>query len=143
MEIKKNYDIECNVAHVLNIIGEKWTLLIAHNIIKKELTFKELREILTNIPTNLLSNRLKILEKNEIITSVMYSKHPPRYKYKITEKGKDLKPLIYSMILWGEKYLGECKATIRTKTDKRVNISLTEEDTGEKIEFDDVYITEN
>ena len=59
--MKKKYEIPCNIAQTLNIIGDRWTLLIVHEIFLGKKSYKELEEKLTGIATNLLSSRLKEL----------------------------------------------------------------------------------
>lgn len=107
--MKNQYNIPCNIAQTLNIIGDKWTLLIIHEILLGACTYKEIHEKLEGIPTNLLSERLKNLEKDGLITLVLYQKHPPRYEYILTEASKDLTDVFHSLILWGEKYVKKCK----------------------------------
>lgn len=103
--MKKQYDIECNIAQTLNIIGDKWTLLILHAIKSHFQTYKELHENLPGIPTNLLSNRLKTLCEDHLLECELYSKHPPRYRYSLTEKSQDLDDIYNALIIWGDKHL--------------------------------------
>lgn len=121
--MKNGYELECNIAQTLNLIGDKWSLLILHEILLGHGTYKEIQEKLEGIPTNLLATRLKELEQNKLIQVEQYSEHPPRYRYLVTESGEDLKDIFYSIILWGEKHLGtkcykklahkKCKQTIQ------------------------------
>ncbi|HHT96788.1 MAG TPA: helix-turn-helix transcriptional regulator [Clostridiales bacterium] len=106
--MKNPYEIPCNIAQTLNIIGDKWTLLILRQIMKGKYTFKEILDGLDKIPTNLLSNRLKSLEADGIVVTKLYSKHPPRYEYNLTESGMDLVDVFNSLIIWGEKHLEKC-----------------------------------
>lgn len=110
--MKVTYDLECNLAQTLNILGDRWTMLVLHRISKNKNTFKELQESLDSIPTNILSNRIKLLEENELIYSELYNEHPPRYKYMLTQKGKDFNHVFNSMILWANKYLDNCNRTL-------------------------------
>ncbi|WP_242850073.1 winged helix-turn-helix transcriptional regulator [Clostridium polynesiense] len=111
--LKSSYDFQCNLAQTLNIIGDKWTLLVLHRIYNNKSTFKELQQDLKPIPTNILSDRIKALEKHELIISVLYNEHPPRYKYRVTEKGRDFRHVFNAMILWANKYLDMCSKTVR------------------------------
>jgi len=106
--MKIQYNIPCNIAQSLNIIGDKWTLLILHQILIGSETYKDLQDELVGIPTNLLSQRLKTLEEDELIEKELYETHPPRYRYTLTEKGYDLDDVFNSIILWGEKHLNTC-----------------------------------
>lgn len=115
--MKITYDMQCNLAQTLNIVGEKWTLLVLHRIFKNINTYKELQVALSPIPTNILSSRLKVLEENGLVKTELYSKHPPRYKYTLTEKGEDFRDVFYSMILWSKKHLNEgCNKTVCHET---------------------------
>lgn len=106
--MKKQYDLPCNIALTLNLIGDKWTLLILHAIQSGRHTYKELQEALPGIPTNLLSNRLKELENDQFIQCSLYQNHPPRYQYELSERGSDLKDIYNVIALWGEKHLQNC-----------------------------------
>jgi DNA-binding HxlR family transcriptional regulator len=59
--MKGTYDFKCNLAQTLNIVGDKWTLLVLHRILNNKNTFKELQEALKPIPTNILSDRIKLI----------------------------------------------------------------------------------
>ncbi len=113
--MKRAYDLDCNLAEVLNIFGDKWTMLILHRILKGKNTFKEIEDNLEAIPTNILSNRLKFLEEKGLVYQELYNEHPPRYKYYPSEKGKDFLPVLNSMIIWGSKNLDTCKRHIVDK----------------------------
>jgi DNA-binding HxlR family transcriptional regulator len=104
----KQYNLHCNIAQTLNIIGDRWSLLILHQMFLGNETFNEIKDRLEGIPTNLLSERLKALEADELIERSIYQSHPPRYKYVLTEKGFDLEDVFNSLILWGQKYLNTC-----------------------------------
>lgn len=106
--MKIQYNLPCNIAQTLNIIGDKWTLLILHRISSGCETYKDIQDGLDGIPTNLLSERLKTMEADELITRTLYQTHPPRYKYTLTEKGLDLSDVFNSLIIWGEKHLNKC-----------------------------------
>ena len=105
---KPQYNIQCNIAQTLNIIGDKWSLLILHRLLIGYETYKEIFDGLEGIPTNLLSGRLKTLEHDELLYKELYQDHPPRYKYSLTEKGMDLVDVFNSLVLWGEKHLTKC-----------------------------------
>ena len=101
MAMKNLYDLPCNIAQTLNIIGDKWTLLILRQIMMGQDTYSKMQQKLEGIPSNLLSNRLKCLEDDGLITSNLYQAHPPRYRYVLTDSGKDLSDVFNSIILWG------------------------------------------
>ncbi|NLK21064.1 MAG: helix-turn-helix transcriptional regulator [Epulopiscium sp.] len=121
--MKNQYNIPCNIAQTLNIIGDKWTLLILRQLSKGQDTYSALMENLEGISSNLLSNRLKDLEKDGIITPALYQKHPPRYRYILTESGEDLDDVFNSIIIWGEKHLKEChKELVHSSCNHKVEL---------------------
>lgn len=111
--MKNQYNLPCNIAQTLNVIGDKWTLLILHQLMIGHDTYKEIQEGLDKIPSNLLSERLKGLESDGLITAELYQHHPPRYRYLLTESGMDLEDIFYSIILWGDKHLEVCNKQLQ------------------------------
>jgi DNA-binding HxlR family transcriptional regulator len=111
--VKGNYNFKCNLAQTLNIVEDKWTLLVLHRISNGRNTYKELQEVLSPIPTNILSKRLKTLEENGLIKAELYSEHPPRYAYLLTEKGRDFRHVFNSIIIWSNKYLDSCNRNVK------------------------------
>jgi len=94
----------CPVSCLLEIIGDKWTLLVVRDLLFGKHTFKELQASPEKIPTNTLSNRLKKLEASGLVRRELYQENPKRYVYHLTEKGVDLQPIMQSMMLWSNKY---------------------------------------
>ena len=95
----------CPVARALDVIGERWSLLILRDLFRKgPLRFQELESGLGGVAPNTLSARLKALEGQGVIATRLYEKHPPRYEYFLTEKGNALGPVIKALYAWGEKY---------------------------------------
>jgi len=100
------YRIEdCPVARALDVIGEKWSLLILRDLFRKgPLRFQGFEQSLTGIAPNTLSARLKSLEAQGVIETRIYERHPPRYEYFLTEKGRALGPVLKALYNWGETY---------------------------------------
>ncbi|TFE00524.1 winged helix-turn-helix transcriptional regulator [Jeotgalibacillus salarius] len=122
--MKATYDLPCNIAQTLNIIGDRWTLLIVHEILTGRKTFSEMKKGLNGISSNLLSDRLKYLESSGLISASLYSDHPPRYEYNLTESGQDLEDVFNAIILWGRANLDKCyKKLIHEKCRTEVNIA--------------------
>ncbi|WP_068267955.1 winged helix-turn-helix transcriptional regulator [Caviibacter abscessus] len=140
---KIRYDMPCNLAQTLNLIGDKWTMLILFNILHGLMTYKELQDKLTNIPTNLLARRLKELVSDEFLSLEMYQSNPPRYNYLPTEKTKELKSIFYAFAIWGEKNLNNesCFWNIVNKNGHKIEFSLIDTVTNEKINTDDLVST--
>lgn len=94
----------CPVARTLDIIGDRWTLLIIRDIFDRKRKFTELLESLPGISSNLLADRLKKLEDHDILTRRFYTSHPPRAEYWFTDKGKALGRIVSAMRDWGEEW---------------------------------------
>jgi DNA-binding HxlR family transcriptional regulator len=94
----------CPVARTLDVVGERWTMLVLRELSWGRKRFSELLEALAGISTNLLSDRLKRLEENGMVERVFYSDHPPRAQYKLTSKGKAFVPVLIAMRKYGEEW---------------------------------------
>ena len=93
------------MARALDVIGEKWSLLVLRDLFRKgPLRFQQLEEGLDGVAPNTLSARLKTLESAGIIASRPYETHPPRNEYFLTDKGKALGPVLRALHNWGEHY---------------------------------------
>jgi DNA-binding HxlR family transcriptional regulator len=101
----KSNNKQCPVAKALDIVGEKWTLLILRDFfLHGARRFQDLHDSLTGIASNTLSARLKLLEKQGILERHSYSDFPPRFEYALTNKGKDLSAVVKALHGWGVKY---------------------------------------
>lgn len=129
--MKPKYNLPCNIAQSLNIIGDRWTLLVIHEILTGRTTFNEIKKALNGISANLLSERLKLLEAEGLVTVKLYSNHPPRYQYMLTKSGEDLEHVFHSFIIWGTKHLDQCyKKLVDTSTGDEVEIAYYSKRTG-------------
>jgi DNA-binding HxlR family transcriptional regulator len=96
---------DCPVARALDVVGEKWSLLILRDLFRKgPLRFQQFEAGLPGVAPNTLSARLKRLEEQGVIATRLYESHPPRYEYFLTEKGKALGPVLKALHRWGERY---------------------------------------
>src|SRR5919206_136854 len=84
------YGQACPVARSLDLLGERWTLLIVRDLLRGRRRFQDLIESLPGIAPNVLSDRLKLLEECGIVSRRFYSEHPPRAEYVLTDKGGEL-----------------------------------------------------
>jgi DNA-binding HxlR family transcriptional regulator len=92
------------VAYTLDIIGERWTILILRDLfLKGSRRFQDFQESLRGVAPNTLSARLKALEANGLIVRRVYSEHPPRLEYHLTEKGRTLGPVLKVLREWGQR----------------------------------------
>ncbi|NQV84962.1 MAG: helix-turn-helix transcriptional regulator [Rhodospirillales bacterium] len=99
----KLFDMNCPVAKTLDVVGERWTLLILRDLfLFGPRRFKDFELSLNGIAPNTLSARIKVLEGQGIIVSRPYSDHPPRSEYALTDKGEALGPVLTALKEWGE-----------------------------------------
>lgn len=104
--VDNNFDrSSCPVANVLDLFGDKWTLLIVRDLILGKIRYGEFAQSAEGIPSNILSNRLKRLEQTGIVVKTLYCKKPLRYQYELTDKGRNLQPVLESMVDWAIKYM--------------------------------------
>ena len=96
---------KCPVSCVLDLLGDKWTLLLVRDLLLGKGTYTEFQQSPEGIPTNILAERLKRLQLAEIIEKLPYQERPLRYRYQLTEKGRDLYPVLSAMIDWGNRYV--------------------------------------
>lgn len=94
---------QCGVTKTLKIIGSKWTMLIIHHLFDGTKRFGELEKSLTGISSKTLSERLKDLETEGIITKKIYAEIPLHVDYTLTKKGQSLTEIFDKMREWGEK----------------------------------------
>ena len=133
--MKTRYNLPCNIAQTLNIIGDRWTLLILHEILIGQNTFNNIKKALDGISSNLLSERLKELEEQGLVLSELYSAHPPRYQYTLTDKGEALEPVFNSLLVWGSSHLDPCyKQLIDPATGEELEIGYYSKKTGKRAE---------
>jgi DNA-binding HxlR family transcriptional regulator len=93
----------CSIAKSLEVIGERWSLLIVRDVMNGNRRFGEIQASL-GIARNVLSARLQRLVNEDILERRAYSESPPRYEYFLTEKGLDLWPALIALLNWGDRY---------------------------------------
>ena len=108
----KEFRSKCPIASGLDILGDKWTLLVIRDLFRGMEKFGDFAASPEKIKTNILTDRLKWLEENEILQKKPYQVKPTRYQYVLTEKGRDLRPILWAIALWGETHIeGTFKVT--------------------------------
>ncbi len=95
--------VRCPVASALDIVGDRWTLLIVRDLLRGQTRFTQLRRSVEGVTTSLLSDRLKLLEREGIIERRFYSDHPPRAEYVLTKKGHGLGVIVGALSVWGQE----------------------------------------
>src|SRR5579885_3321122 len=95
----------CAIANSLDIVGDKWSLLVVRDLLHGKRTYGELANSPERIPTNILADRLKRLEGAGIVAGVPYQEHPVRYAYALTPKGRDLGDVLLAFVRWGKRHI--------------------------------------
>ena len=95
---------ECPVATTVALIGSKWKLLIIRNLLQRPWRFNELKRDLTGISQKVLTDSLRSMEEDGLITRTIYPEVPPRVEYALSDLGQTLKPILNSMVEWGNAY---------------------------------------
>jgi DNA-binding HxlR family transcriptional regulator len=104
-ESDANSRSDCPVTCVLDILGDKWTLVVVRDLLIGKHRYNEFMESPEGIPSNILADRLKRLESAGIVKRDQYQERPPRSEYFLTTKGADLQPVLFAMVEWGRRYL--------------------------------------
>ena len=102
----------CPIANTLDIIGDKWTLLIIRDAFAGKKNLQRISGVPENIPTNILANRLKRLHAFDILKKEPYQQHPVRFAYRLTAKGRALRPILDTVLDWGLTHIQHTKAKI-------------------------------
>lgn len=94
----------CPVATTVQMIGSKWKLLIIRNLLARPWRFNELRKDLEGISQKVLTDSLRSMEDDGIVTRTAYPEVPPRVEYALSELGESMRPIIKAMEIWGLNY---------------------------------------
>lgn len=94
----------CPVETTLVLIGNKWKILVLRELLDDTKRFSELQRSITNISQKVLTQNLRAMEKDGLITRKVYAEVPPRVEYTLSDLGDTLKPVIEVLGNWGSKY---------------------------------------
>jgi DNA-binding HxlR family transcriptional regulator len=103
--VPKRYGQACPVAKSLELVGDRWTLLLIRDLLRGPRRFQDFQESLAGIPPNILSDRLKLMEEHALVTRRFYSEHPPRAEYVLTDKGRELRMVVGALAAWGSRHV--------------------------------------
>lgn len=110
----KRYGQQCPVAKSLELVGDRWTLLLVRDLLRGARRFADFHVSLPGIPPNILSHRLKLMEEHGLVTRRLYSEHPPRAEYELTPRGQELGVVIAALASWGTRHVHPKAALIHT-----------------------------
>lgn len=100
-----NNNVICPVDATLSLIGGKYKSLILWHLVNNTLRFGELRKTIPNATPKMLTQQLRELEKDNLITRTVYPVIPPKVEYNLSDLGKSIKPILIAMYAWGTDYL--------------------------------------
>ncbi|MBD5515433.1 MAG: helix-turn-helix transcriptional regulator [Lachnospiraceae bacterium] len=104
MKTKAEWPLECPVATTVQLIGNKWKLLIIRNLLVRPWRFGELQKDLSGISQKVLTDCLRTMEADGIIIRKVYAEVPPRVEYSLSELGESMHPILTAMEDWGNSY---------------------------------------
>ena len=132
MRRKSLQKMHCPIARTLDRVGEWWSMLILRDALHGYARFEEFRESLGVAP-NILTTRLASLVEAGFLEKRQYSEHPPRYEYVPTQRGRDFRPVLLSLMAFGNRHFapeGAMVEVVNTKTGKPADIGVFDRATG-------------
>ena len=118
------YNQTCPIARTLDIVGDRWTLLIVRDLFMGETRFNQFLASSPGLPPKLLADRLKRLVERGLVRRVIYSQHPLRAEYRLTEDGQTLAPVIEAIVRWGLDHCFEDEPEARAAVIERISSEL-------------------
>ncbi|MGF1661867.1 MAG: winged helix-turn-helix transcriptional regulator [Kineosporiaceae bacterium] len=106
---RTEYDMYCAVARTLEVVGERWTLLVVRELLTGPKRYADLRSGLPGIATNMLADRLRSLQAAGVVTRRALPAPAASVVYELTERGRELKPVLQAMAAWGRPLLGDLR----------------------------------
>lgn len=138
MSIAAYAEKNCSIAKPLSFLGERWTVLVLRDLFLGRRRFDDIQASL-GVATNVLSARLATLTEEGIVERRRYSEHPERFEYVLTEKGRDLQPLLLALLAWGDRYTAENKPMEVVHGDHAFHMVPTCSECGEPIDTHNVH----
>lgn len=137
MKTKSFAGMRCSVAGALEIIGDRWTLLLLRDLGLGLSRYDDFRNS-CGIPTTTLSKRLQSLEAHGVVERTRYSERPPRYEYHLTEKGRDLWKVTTALREWGDRwdasgYGAPAVEVVDCETGQELRLALVDPKTGQVV----------
>jgi DNA-binding HxlR family transcriptional regulator len=137
--LKRTYEGQnCSIARALEVVGERWTMLIVRDALQGLRRFDEFHRSL-GIARKVLAERLRRLVDEGILERVRYQERPERYEYRLTSKGRDLHVALVGLRQWGDEYCSEKPPLLaRTKRDKKSVIAALIPKRSDHLRLDEV-----
>ena len=120
------YNQDCPIARTLDVIGDRWTLIIIRDLFLGRNRFNEFRQSKPRISPKLLSERLKRLEEQGLVERALLDGYPPRAEYRLTPKGRSLFPVLFAIGTWGFEHLFADEPELRVEVDQFLRSTVPE-----------------
>ncbi len=137
----KQYNQSCPVAKTLEVIGDRWTLLVVRDLLRGTQRFQDLLDTLPGIAPNILSARLKLMEEHGLIRRRLYSDHPPRAEYALTGRGRELGMVVGALAAWGGRHVHRETQLVHAGCGHPVSVGYYCPDCKEGVRGADVTVT--
>ena len=122
--LKRDYEGQiCSIARALELVGDRWTLLVVRDLVLGLSRFDQLLDSL-GIASNVLTDRLHRLVDEGIVERVRYSERPERFEYHLTKKGRELGVALLALMQWGDRYVSEQPPRIARRRSDRSPVSV-------------------
>jgi DNA-binding HxlR family transcriptional regulator len=138
---KKDYGQRCPVARTLEIVGDRWTLLIVRDLLGGTRRFQDVQSAMPGLAPNILSDRLKLMEEHGLVERRLYSDHPPRAEYALTAKGQELGVVIGALASWGSRHVYTRARLVHADSGQEVRLGYFRADTGQRVPGKSVRVT--
>jgi DNA-binding HxlR family transcriptional regulator len=138
--VPKRYGQACPVAKSLEVVGDRWTLLLVRDLLGGPRRFQDLAGSLTGIAPNILSDRLKLMEEHGLVTRRQYSERPPRAEYALTERGRDLGLVVGALAAWGSRHVFRQARLVHAECGHEVRLGYHCAGCGDRVRGDTVEL---
>jgi len=129
----KTYGQRCPVAKTLEVVGDRWTLLLVRDLLAGPRRFHDFQAGLPGIAPNILSDRLKLMEDRGLVRRRFYSDRPPRAEYELTAKGRELDVVIGALAAWGSRHVYLRTRLVHGDSGQEGRLGYFRADTGKRV----------
>jgi DNA-binding HxlR family transcriptional regulator len=124
VRIKKKFRSGCPIATTLDLLGDRWTLVIVRDLLTGKSRFGDFLKSPEHIPTNILADRLERLEAFGLLEKASYQENPVRFDYRLSQKGADLLPALQAVCVWANRHLPDTWKTPKSFLDLKPSAVL-------------------
>src|SRR6266705_4641014 len=122
--LKRDYEGQvCSIARALEIVGDRWTLLIIRDVVLGRTRFDQLSDSL-GVASNVLTDRLNRLTAEDVLERVPYNERPERFEYRLTKKGRELGLVLLALMQWGDRHVSDKPPRIARRRSDRSPVSV-------------------